>query len=123
MTKRKGLTRVTVIFVVILLLITFLSRSVLYFVTPKVLVSRGLHDIDGGILLPLTALLNDDSVYVLRTKNGFMGEVLILENVKISLMWRDETRVSVSGLAYTDMVVTDWDRELRDGQRVMLPLQ
>jgi len=59
----------------------------------------------------------------LRTKNGFMGEVLILENVKISVMWRDETRVSVSGLVYTDMVVTDWDRELSEGQRVMLPVQ
>ena len=120
MDNRKSLVKVTLVFAAVVLLITFFSSSVLYFVSPKVLASRAIMDMDGGAILPLTALLCDDSVFILRTKSGFFGDILILEQRYVTVLWSNETNVSVIGLNHDDLVVTGWDRELRDGQRVML---
>lgn len=122
---RKNLIAASVGFIVILLFVTFFSRSVLYFVTPKVLVSNTISwtmTDDGGNTVPLTALLGDDSVYVIRRTDGFSGEILRIEKILVTVLWRDEKDACVIGLTPSDIVVTDWDRELRDGQRVILPV-
>lgn len=120
--KRKGLLKASVAFMVILLLVTFFSRSALYFVTPKVLTANvpyGVMTEDGGEL-PLTALLPGDTVYIVHKMNSFSGEVLVIEKVRVEVVSRDRESVFIKGLSYNDTVVTDWDRELRDGMRVML---
>ena len=123
MSKSKKLFKVSVIFILVLLVATFFSRSILYFVTPKVLLSRGTYDMEsGGLILPLTALIDDESVYTAQMKNGFSGQIMVLERKKITVLWRDQENVSVQGVDYIDLIVVDWDRELHDGQRVMYPI-
>lgn len=127
MKKRKSLMRVTIIFFVVLALASFFSRSIFYFVTPKVVIRRPETGITteypNAMRIPSYALIDDSTVYTVNIKQGFMQEKLILEKQSITVLAADEKWAFVEGLATDSAVVTDWDRPLYEGSRVMLPVE
>ncbi len=75
------------------------------------------------ILIPNSAFFSPQSIYVLKERDGFWGKEYYVESYEVLVgEYNNMKSAIISGLRRGDMVVTGWDRELTDGQRVFLPL-
>jgi len=76
-----------------------------------------------GLSIPSHALIPGNFVYVARKENGLLGEEIFIDlrEVETGVITRDYIEIT-GGLSQSDMIITGWDRELRDGCRVMPPL-
>jgi len=65
-----------------------------------------------------------DELYILKNRQSFWGNEYYVEKRKVITGESSafETQV-IDGITSSDMLVCGWDRELRDGCRVMLPLE
>lgn len=76
-----------------------------------------------SVIIPPEALFGD-SVYVLRKEEkGFLGNYYYIDKVKVEVGEATLSQVGIiSGMNEGVSVVTYWDRELKDKQRVMLEI-
>ncbi len=74
-------------------------------------------------IIPNTAFVTPDEVFLLKSMRGFWGEEYFIERRRVVAGVGNGFRTQVlSGMRNAEMVVTGWDRELIDGARVTLPL-
>lgn len=77
-----------------------------------------------NIMIPNSAFVSQDEVYVLKSRKGFWGEEYYVVKQKVVLGQSDSSRTEIlNGLVKVDKVITSWDRELTDGATVSLPLE
>ena len=75
-------------------------------------------------ILPNSAFFTPDKVYILKERQGFWGKEYYVQVQEVQVGEGNEQKTQiVNGVSRMDMVVTSWDRELRDGARVMMPLE
>jgi hypothetical protein len=85
----------------------------------QLLISGNFHN----VIIPNTAFIGEDEVFILKTQNGFFGEEYYVSKYKVIVgEYNEQYSAITSGLNSQDIVVTGWDRQLEDGCRVMLPL-
>ncbi|NLM61126.1 MAG: HlyD family efflux transporter periplasmic adaptor subunit [Clostridiales bacterium] len=71
--------------------------------------------------IPATAFITDDDVYVVKSRRGLFGIEYYLQLREVERDWYDSKNVEItSGLAFDDLVVVGWDREIYDGAIVDL---
>lgn len=76
------------------------------------------------ILVPNSAFKTPEELYVLRSRQGFWGQEYYMVLQKVSPGESNEYYTHViNGLSRSDMVITGWDRELKDGITVTLPIE
>ena len=72
------------------------------------------------MLIPSSALIGNDCVYVIERRSGFFEEELYLCLQPVSIdAFQDGMAVLNYGVLTQDYVVVGWDRPIADGQRVM----
>lgn len=75
------------------------------------------------IIVPNSAFISPDMLYVLQTRQGFWGKEYYVELREVTVGEYNSRKSQITeGLMRGDTVITGWDRELTSGQRVMLPL-
>ena len=75
-----------------------------------------------GLLIPLSALIDETSVYIALQKETFLGKELRVERREVRLGEKSVSQAIVSeGVDANEYVITSWDRPIQDGQRVLLP--
>ncbi|MDD4295931.1 MAG: hypothetical protein PHC69_03125, partial [Ruminiclostridium sp.] len=74
-------------------------------------------------IIPNSAFYSPNSVFVLRETGGFWGKEYYVESCEVvagEYNYR-ESQI-IRGIERGDLIVTGWDRGLKNGQRVVLPL-
>jgi len=70
-------------------------------------------------IIPNTALIDDNSVYLVKKRTGFWGdELYIVKKQIIKGISNGKNTAVVQGLTSNDVIVIGWDRELTDGDTV-----
>lgn len=76
-----------------------------------------------NLIVPNPAFYTRGKVYVLLETSGFWGKEYYVESREVEVGRYNHIESSIlKGIDRRSLVVTGWDRELKDGQRVMLPL-
>jgi multidrug efflux pump subunit AcrA (membrane-fusion protein) len=74
-------------------------------------------------IIPNSALVESNKVYVLEKRQGFWGEEYYAQKKEVVTGQSNENKTEIiNGLSRNDTVITGWDRALSDGARVMLPI-
>jgi len=77
---------------------------------------------NAGIVIPLSAIVNGSSVYVVTERDTFLGKELYVTRRDVTIGDRNASQALVTnGLSENEYIVTSWDRSIHDGQRVVLP--
>ena len=127
--KRRIAIKAGAILLAVMLFMTFFSGTINNFLTPKVTLSVARwsmllieEEYVYGAVIPLGAVINGSSVYVVTQSETFLGSELTIELRHISISAISAGQVVVSeGLDENERIATSWDRPLKDGQRVLLP--
>jgi hypothetical protein len=73
-----------------------------------------------GMVYPISVLIAPNIVYKIRSELGFYGIDWYLECCYVDIEYiGDELILIIAGVEADDLLVTGWDRALRDGERVM----
>ena len=128
--KRRIALRAGIALILVMLFFTFFSRTINYFLTPKITITIarqgavlvGQDEYVTGIIIPQSAIINGSSVYVVTQNDTFLGTELRIELRRISIWAKSLGQAAVDeGLNINEYIATSWDRPLKDGQRVLLP--
>ncbi len=137
MKTRTSAAVMSAVFITAMLFITFLSKEMRYFTAPKV-ITEIVQTAAGGFLITDSAILpNGQSVYVIEARENFWGKeyYIKLRSIRVS---SEEYQLNINkeinhvtnkfiyqfmaviqdGLYYGDVIVTGWDREIADGDRI-----
>ncbi len=75
-------------------------------------------------IVPNSAFVSQDKVYVLKQRMGFWGEeYYVVERQVMTGTGNEYVTQITEGLSPDETVVTGWDRKISSGMRVMLPLK
>lgn len=123
--KQKIAGKLAISFLLIMLFTTFLAKSIRYYTSPKVVmvsIDRG-RLTDGkyyDCIIPTSALSEDNqSVFVLQKRKSFWGDEYYVKKVKVQIEALDVFNAAISeGLMFNDLIITSWDRDIKDEIRV-----
>lgn len=78
-----------------------------------------------NMILPNSAFAdNKQKVYVLKERKSFWGNELYISQQDVQVGFYNEYSTQIlKGLSKSDKVITGWDRSLKDGMIVILPLE
>ena len=77
-----------------------------------------------NLVVPVSAMISANQLYVIEKKDGFLGEEIYIHKRDVNVDFISEGNVIlIDGISMGEFVVTGWDRPLKDGQRVMLLYQ
>lgn len=76
-----------------------------------------------NLIVPNSAFYTSGKVFVLEETDGFWGREYYVKSREVEVGKYNSVESQIlEGIDRRSLVVTGWDRELEDGQRVMLPL-
>ena len=76
-----------------------------------------------NFIIPNSAFYSPGKVFVFEETDGFWGKEYYVKSREVEIGKYNSVESQIlDGIDRRSLVVTGWDRELKDGQRVMLPL-
>lgn len=123
--SKKNVRRLSLALILLFLLCTYLSTTFQSLLAARVTICRPSTVVTEdftfyGCVIPSSAVLHEDIVYIAVSSEDVWGEVLIAQPMTVTIKDLEDGQVAVlSGLVGNERVIAAWDRPLSQGIRVL----